>query len=126
RRIFCHVSDRLFALGRGAAARSGDENVEVAHGFASAAQRSGGGDLLKAWELAEILCELRRFRFGGVDQESAADAAVVLDGLEQLLLVLFAHAREFTNLSLAGQFFDAIDIADLVGAPDQGNCLWPQ
>ena len=61
--------------------------------------------------------------FGGVDQEAAADAAVVFDGLEELGFVLLAHARQFANFSLARQFLDAIDVADLVGAPDQSDGL---
>ena len=60
---------------------------------------------------------------GGVEQETAADAAIVFDGFQQLLLVLFAHARQFANLSFARQFFDSVEIADLVGAPDQRDRL---
>ncbi len=63
---------------------------------------------------------------GRVEQESAADAAIVFDGLQQLLFVLFAHARQFADFAFAGQLFDAIEIADLVGAPDQGDGLGPE
>jgi hypothetical protein len=62
--------------------------------------------------------------FGGVEEEASADAAVVFDCLEELLLVLFAHAGEFADLSLARELFDAVEIADLVGAPDKGDGLW--
>ncbi len=63
---------------------------------------------------------------GGIDQESSADAAVVFDGLQEFLLVLFAHAREFADLAFAGELFYAVEVADLVGAPDQSDGFWAE
>ena len=71
----------------------------------------------------DIVRELFGFGFGGVDQEAAADAAVVFDRLQQLGFVLLAHARQFANLAFARQFLDAVDVADFVGAPDQRDGL---
>ena len=126
RRILRDVGDGLLASFFGGAGFSGDENVEIADGLAAAAQRSGGRDLVDAGILLEICREFFGFGFGGVDQEAAADAAIVLDGLEQLGFVLLAHARQFADLSLARQLLDAVDVADFVGAPDQRDGLRPE
>ena len=67
--------------------------------------------------------ELFGFGLAGVDEEAAADAAVVFDGLQQLGFVLLAHAGEFADFSFAREFLDAIDIADFVGAPDERDGL---
>ncbi len=40
--------------------------------------------------------------------------------------VLLAHARQFANLTFAGEFFNAVYVADFVGAPDQRDCLWSE
>ena len=112
RRVLRDVSDRLLAVFLVAAGFARDEDVEIAHGFAPAAQRSGGRDLVDAGIFLEIFGELVGFGLGGVDQEAAADAAVVFDGFDQLGFVLLAHARQFANLALAGQFLDAVDVAD--------------
>jgi hypothetical protein len=63
---------------------------------------------------------------GGVDEKSSGDSAVVFDRLQQLLFVLLAHARQFADLAFARQLFHAIDVADLIGAPDQGDRLRSQ
>ena len=61
-----------------------------------------------------------------VDLEPAADPAVIFDGLDQLEFVLFSHARQLANLALAREFFDAVNVADFVGAPDQRDRLRSQ
>ena len=83
----------------------------------------GGRDLVDARILLEIGGEFFGLGFGGVDQESAADAAIVLDGLQQLGFVLLAHARQFANFAFARQLLDAVDVANFVGAPDQCDGL---
>ena len=64
--------------------------------------------------------------FGGVEQESSGDAAIVFDRLKQLYFMFFTHARQRADLALARQLLYALEVADLVGAPDQGNRLRPQ
>ena len=64
--------------------------------------------------------------FGGVEQKAAADAAVIFDRLEQLLLMLFAHARQSADFSFTGQGLHSVEIADLVGAPDKCDGLGAQ
>ena len=49
--------------------------------------------------------------------------AIVLDRLEDFLLLLFAHARQFAQLALARQLLDAFQVADLVRAPQQRDRL---
>ena len=99
-----------------------DEDVEIADGFAAAAQRSGGRNFLdRPGSCQQIFDQFFREFFGRVEQESSGDAAVVFDGLEQFELVLFAHARQRANLAFARQLLHAFEIADLIGAPDQGN-----
>ena len=61
--------------------------------------------------------------FGGVEEKASGDAAIILDGLQQFLFVLFAHAREGANLAFLGQLFNALGIADVIGAPDEGDGL---
>src|ERR1700674_1056059 len=64
--------------------------------------------------------------FGGVEQESSGDAAVVFNRFEQLQFVLLAHARQLADLAFARQLLHALQVAHLMGAPDQGNRLRPQ
>ena len=98
---FDDVLDELFAGGVIAAGLAGDQDVEVADGFAPAAQGSGGRDLFHAGIIAQMLDDFLGLAFGGVEQKAAGDAAIVLDGLEQLLFLLLAHAGKFANLSFA-------------------------
>src|ERR1700733_4330439 len=126
RRILSYVGDGPLASFFSGAGGTGDENVEVANGFATPAQRSGGRNLVDSRIFLEICGEFFGFGLGGVDEEGAADAAIVLDGLEQLGLVLFPHARQLANFSFARQFRDALYVTDFVGAPDQGDGLRPQ
>ena len=61
--------------------------------------------------------------FGGIEQKAAGDAAIVLDGLEQLLLLLLPHAGKFADFAFARQLVHALEIADVIGAPDQRDGL---
>ena len=109
-----------------AAGVAGDQDIEVADGFAPAAQRTGGSYFLYAAIIAKMLDDLIGLALGGVQQKAAGDAAIVLDGLEQFLFLLFAHAGKFANLSFFGQLGHAIEIAHLIGAPDEGDGLGTQ
>ncbi len=123
RRILRDVGNGLLASCFGGAGLAGDEDVEIADGFAAAAQGSGGRDFVDAGKLLDVGGELLALDLGGVDQIAATDAAIVLDGFDQLGFVLLTHAREFADFSGACQFLDAVYVADLVGAPDQGDGL---
>ncbi len=126
RRILSDVGDSVLTSFFGGASGAGDKDVEIANRLAAAAQRTGGRDLVNAGIFLEIRGEFFGFGFGGVDEEAAADAAIVLDGFEQLGLVFFAHARQFANSSFARQLLDAFYVADFIGAPDEGDGLRSQ
>ena len=124
--IFRDVFDRLLALFRAAASRARNQDVEIPDGFAAAAQRAGRRDLVEAGKLREISGEFFRLGFGDIDQKPSGDSAIVFDGLQQFLLMLFAHARQFADLAFAGKLFHAIDVRDLIGVPNQRNRLRPE
>ena len=42
--------------------------------------------------------------FGGIEQESSADTAIIFDRLEQLRFMLFAHARQGAILPSRASF----------------------
>ncbi len=42
--------------------------------------------------IAQVLDDFCGLSFGGVEQKASGDAAIILDRLQQLLLVLLAHA----------------------------------
>ena len=70
----------------------------------------------------DLLC----LALGGIKQESASDAAIILDRLQQFLFLLFAHAGKFANLAFAGQPGDAFEIAHLIGTPNERDGLGAQ
>ena len=109
--------DQIGALLVVDAAGAGDQHVEIANGFAAAAQRSGRRDFLDALDVPQVLGQLFRGAVGFVQQEAAGDAAIVLDGLQDFLLGLLAHARQFAQFAVARQLLDAGEIAHLESAP---------
>ena len=122
---------RISSIKRGAlfvvnAARAGDQHVEIADRLPSAAQRTGGRDLLDAFDVLQMFGQLLRGAIGFVEQEAPGDAAVILNRLQDFLLALFAQARQFAQLAFARQLLHAGEIAYLEGAPQQRNGLRPQ
>ncbi len=105
------------------AARTGDEHIKIANGFAAAAKGAGGGDGVDAFDVFQVRGEFFGGAVGLVNQEASGDAAIVLDGLEDLLFALFAHAGKSLQLAFFGELFDAVKVADLEGAPDQSDGL---
>ena len=100
---------------------AGDQDVEVPHRIPPPPQRSCRRDLLDPRHLRQMLDQLLRHLLGAIEQEPSADPAVILNRLQQLLFLLFAHAWQSADLALARQLFDPIDVAHLVRAPDQSN-----
>ncbi len=103
------------------AARPGDEHVEVADSFAAAAQRTGRRDLLDALDVLQMRRQLLGGAVGFVQQKAPGDAAIIFDGLEDLLLGLLAQARQLAQLAFARELLHSSQVAYLKGAPDQGN-----
>ena len=108
----------------GFACRAGDEEVEVAHGFPASAEAAGGSDLIDAREGADEIADGVGVLPGLIDAEAAGVLAVVLDALEELGDELFAHARKLGQVAGLGCGFEAIDIADLAGGPDESDRFW--
>src|SRR5437879_6540622 len=125
-RIFGDIIDGFLASSFGAAGLAGDKDVEVADGVAASAQGSGGRDFVDTLELLDVGGEFFALDLGDVDEEAAADAAIIFDGFDELGLVLLAHAWKFADFSFAGKFLHTIDVTDLVGAPDQRDGLWAE
>ena len=115
--------DQLRALLVVHAARSGDQHVEIADRLASAAQRTGGRDLLDALDVLQMLGQLLRGAVGFVEQEAPGDAAIIFNRLQDFLLALFAQARQLAQLAFARQLLHAGEIAHLEGAPQQRDGL---
>ena len=76
------------------AGRTGDQQVEVALGFAPAAQRSGRRDLFNTFQFQKVSGEAGGLFGGHIDAEAAGAAAVVLDAFAKLFNLLCAHARQ--------------------------------
>ncbi len=81
------VLDGGFSVLRGAG-RTGDEQVEVAGGFAATAQGTGGSDALDAGEGQQIGGEAFGGVLGLVDAKAAGGAAIVLDAFADLFDLL--------------------------------------
>ena len=123
---FDDVVDEVLAGSVIAAGLARNQDVEIADGLASAAQRSRGSYFFYPGIIAEVLDDLIGLLFGSVEQEAAGNAAIVLDGLEQFLFLLLAHAREFADLSLFGQPGHAIDIAHLIALQIRAMVFGPR
>ncbi len=104
----------------GFAGGAGGEEVEVAYGFAAAAEGAGGGDLVDTGEGEDEFDDGVGVLLGFVDAEAAGVFAVVFDALEELGDELLAHAGEFGEVTCFGGGFEAVDVADLAGGPDEG------
>src|SRR5262249_15168925 len=98
---------------------AGHENVEIADGFASSPQGAGRYDLFDSRVIAQVVDNLLGLRFGGLEKETASNSAIVFDGLEQLLLVFFAHPRQDSNFAFTAELLHAFEVRHLVRAPDQ-------
>src|SRR6185312_2830628 len=83
-------------LGAGGA---GDKDVEVAAGFAAPAEGAGGLDGVEAGKALEVVDKLVGGGLGGVDEEAAAVALVVLNAFPKLLNLLRAVAGEIIQAS---------------------------
>ena len=105
----------------GLAGGAGGEEVEVADGFAAAAEGAGGGDLVDAGELEDEGGDAVGLLAGLVDAEARGVAAVVLDALEELGGELFAHTGKLVEVASLGGGFEGLHIGNLQGGPDQGD-----
>ncbi len=107
----------------GFAGWAGDEEVEVADGFAAATEAAGGRDLVDAGEFADEIADDVGMVSRLVDAEAAGVFAMVLDALEELGDEFFAHAGELGEVAGLGGGFERVDVRDLAGGPDEGYGL---
>jgi len=105
------------------ASRPGDEQIEVAGGFATAAQRTGRRHAFDAGETGEPGGDPLRRVFGLIEAVAAGAAAVILDAFADLLDLLGAHSREPGKAPGSDRFGELIDAGDLGGRPQQGDGL---
>ena len=68
------------------AAGASDQKIEVADGLSTATQGTGGSDCVNSFDAFQVGGKLFGGAVGFVDQETSRDAAIVFDGLENLLL----------------------------------------
>ena len=105
------------------AGRAGDEDVEIAAGFAAAAQGAGRLDGVESGEGLEVGDELLGGGLGGVDEEAAAVPLVVLDALAELLDLLRAEARKIVQASREDCGLKFFNRSDLKRIPHEGDGL---
>ena len=104
----------------GVLARERNQQIEIADGFLAAAERSRG--LHGTDQLAVALDvggQLGGLRFHKIEQESAGDLLVHLDGLKDVRFALLAEAGQVAQLALARQILDRIHSARSEYAPQQ-------
>ena len=82
---------------------AGDQQVQIAHRFAAAAQAAGGRDRFHAGNLPQVVDQLRRHAFGVAQQVAAGALAVLRDGAQHLLFQLGAHARQHAQFLLLAE-----------------------
>ena len=110
---------------RGLAGRAGGKEVEVADGFAAAAERAGGSDGVDAGKLEDEVSDGGGVVAGLVDAEAGRVAAVVFDAFEEFFGKLGTHAGELGEVAGLGGGFELIDGGDLERGPDEGDGFGP-
>ena len=105
----------------GRAGRAGDQQVEVAGGFAAAAERAGRCDFFNSRKCEQIGGDSPGGFFGLVDAVAAGAAAIIFDAFAQLFDLLFAHAGKTAETAGFDGFGELVDAGDLRGVPEQGN-----
>ena len=76
---FDDVIDQFLAFFVVATGFASYQDVEIADGLASAAERTGGRDFLDAGILAQMVGDLCGLGFGCIEEKTAGDAAIVLN-----------------------------------------------
>src|SRR4051812_24411042 len=99
RRVLGNISDCLLPSGLAGASFSGNQDIQIAHSLAAATKGSSGRDLVNSRELFHVGRNLLTLDFGVIKQEPSSNTTEVLDGLEQLGLVLLAHPGKNSDLS---------------------------
>ena len=120
---FFHARVGDEAVERRGGVRAGDQQVEIAYGFAPAPQAAGGGHGFHTGHGTELGHEFGGHGIGIAEQITAAALAVLGDGAKHLLFQLGAHAREHAQLLFAAEALELIHGADAVVFQDEGDAL---
>ena len=105
------------------AGRTGNQQIQIACGFASAAQRAGGSDSLNAGESQQIRGDAPSSVLGHVDTISSGAAAIFLDALAKFFNLLFSHAGQAGETAGVDGLGELVDAVDLSCGPEERNCL---
>ena len=107
----------------GFAGGASDEEVKVAYGLAATAERACGGDLVDAGEGADEGADIFCIALRLIDAEATGVLAVIFDALQQFGDEFFSHAWELGEMACLGGYFEAVNVADLTGGPDESYGL---
>jgi hypothetical protein len=107
----------------GLAGWAGYEEVEITYGLTSTTERAGGGNFVNAGEFVDEVGDDVGMILGFVNAEAAGVSAMVFDAFEEFSDELFSHARELSEVTGFGSSLKRIDVADLAGGPDEGDCF---
>ena len=102
---------------------TGDQQIEVAHGLAAAAQAAGGRDGFHAGDLLEVGGQLFGHGLGVAEQIAAAALAVLGDGAQHLLFELGAHAGKDSQFLFGAEPLELVHGADAEVFEDEGDAL---
>ncbi len=119
---FLHLGMRDECFERIRRAGSGDQEIEIADGFASAAQAAGGSDFFDV-DGAEIIRQLIGDALREAQQESARALAVAGDGAQDFFLELRAHARKLAEFLFAAQALQIVDGGAAVSFKQQADAF---
>src|SRR5262249_46637475 len=111
------------ALERRTRIGAGNQQVEISDGFLAAPQAAGWSDFLDAGSFFQVGAELGSKAVGVIEQKASGTAAVLLDGSQDLLLELLAHARQQPEFSLFADPLEVIDRAHPIVLVDQRDSL---
>ena len=103
---------------------TGDQQVEIADGFAPAPQAAGGRDRLDARDLAQASRSARRRRLRRSSAGSARALPVLRDRAQHLLFELGAHARQARAVSAPGRGAPARRWCRCGSARRSARCSW--
>ena len=105
---FLHLGVGHEFLERRGGAGTGDEKIEIAHGFTAAAETAGRGDFLDIGR-GEIFGQFRGDALREAEQETTGALAIPGDRPQNFFFQLRAHARQFAKFLFAAKALQIVD-----------------
>src|SRR5207302_2354755 len=90
--------DEIFSFRIVHTAPAGHQHIEVTDRLTATPQRPCGRDFVDAVETVKVLDQLVGLNFGGIEQKTTSNTAVILNRLEEFLLLFLAHEVKIANL----------------------------